>query len=46
MSEFFEKTFYGNTVWEWTVSLLIIAGAFIGAKMLILGFREHCKTDN
>ncbi len=34
MSEFFEKTFYGNTIWEWMISLLIIAGAFIGAKIL------------
>ncbi len=34
MSEFFEKTFYGNTVAEWSVALLIIAGTFIAAKVV------------
>ncbi len=34
MSEFFEKTFYGNTVAEWSVALLIIAGTFIAAKVI------------
>ncbi len=43
MSEFFEKTFYGNTVWEWMISLLIIAGAFIGAKILYWLFSNIVK---
>ncbi len=34
MSEFFEKTFYGNTVAEWSIALLIIAGTFVLAKAL------------
>jgi len=34
MSEFFEKTFYGNTIAEWSVSLLIIAGTFVLAKAI------------
>jgi len=34
MSEFFEKTLYGNTIAEWSVSLLIIIGTFIFAKTL------------
>jgi MscS family membrane protein len=43
MNEFLEKTFYGNTVWEWLVSLLIIAGAFIGAKLLYWVFGNIVK---
>lgn len=43
MSEFFEKTFYGNTVWEWMISLLIITGAFIGAKILYWVFGNIVK---
>ena len=43
MSEFLEKTFYGNTVWEWLVSLLIIAGAFIGSKLLYWFFGNIIK---
>ncbi len=34
MSEFFEKTFYGNTVAEWSIALLIIVGTFILAKAI------------
>ena len=34
MSEFFEKTFYGNTVAEWSVALLIIVGTFVLAKAI------------
>jgi len=34
MTDFLEKTFYGNTVAEWLVSLLIIVGSFILAKAL------------
>ena len=43
MTEFFEKTFYGNTIWEWMISLLIIAGAFIGAKILYWLFGSIIK---
>ena len=34
MSEFFEKTFYGNTVAEWSIALLIIVGTFVLAKAI------------
>ena len=34
MSDFLSKTFYGNTIAEWLVSLLIIVGSFILAKAL------------
>lgn len=34
MTEFLTKTFYGNTIAEWLVSLLIIVGSFILAKAL------------
>ncbi len=34
MGEFFDKTFYGNTLAEWLVALLIIVGSFILAKVL------------
>ncbi len=43
MSEFFEKTFYGNTVAEWSVSLLIIAGTFIAAKAIYWIFGNIIK---
>jgi len=43
MNEFLERTFYGNTVWEWLISLLIIAGAFIGAKVLYWLFGNIVK---
>jgi MscS family membrane protein len=33
MGEFFEKTFYGNTVQEWAIALLIIVGGVIVAKV-------------
>ncbi|MCF6183434.1 MAG: mechanosensitive ion channel family protein [Bacteroidales bacterium] len=34
MSEFFEKTFYGNTIAEWSIAFLIILGTFILAKAI------------
>jgi len=34
MTDFLEKTFYQNTIAEWIVALLIIAGSFIIAKAL------------
>ncbi|MCF6364791.1 MAG: mechanosensitive ion channel family protein [Bacteroidales bacterium] len=34
MTEFFDKTFYGNTIAEWLVALLIIVGTFVLAKAL------------
>ncbi len=34
MSEFFEKGFYGNTIGEWSVSLLIILSGIIIAKIV------------
>jgi len=34
MSDFLTKTFYGNTIAEWLVALLIIIGSFIIAKAL------------
>ncbi len=43
MSDFFEKTFYGNTVAEWSVSLLIIVGTFIVAKALYWIFGNIIK---
>jgi MscS family membrane protein len=43
MSEFFEKTFYGNTVAEWSVSLLIIAGTFVLSKALYWLFGNIIK---
>lgn len=43
MSEFFEKTFYGNTIAEWLVSLLIMAGTFILAKALYWVFGNVVK---
>ena len=35
MKEFFEKAFYGNTVAEWGISLLIIVGSVIIAKLIL-----------
>lgn len=43
MRELFEKTFYGNTVAEWSVSLLIIAGTFVLAKALYWLFGNIIK---
>lgn len=34
MKEFFEKTFYYNTVGEWAISLAIIIGAVVAGKIL------------
>ena len=35
MKEFFAKLFYGNTVAEWSISLLIIVGSLVIAKLLL-----------
>ena len=35
MKEFFEKTFYGNTISEWGLSLLIMVGSLVVAKLLL-----------
>lgn len=34
MSEFFSKTFYGNTIGEWTIALSIIIGGYIVSKII------------
>jgi len=34
MTEFFEKTFYNNTIAEWAVAFAIMAGAFMLAKVI------------
>jgi MscS family membrane protein len=34
MKEFFEKTFYHNTVGDWAISLAIIIGAIVAGKIL------------
>ncbi len=34
MRDFFEKTYYDNTIGEWTLALLIVVGALIIAKIL------------
>lgn len=36
MGEFFDNTFYHNTIQDWTISLAIILGAIIAAKVLYL----------
>lgn len=43
MKEFLSKTFYGNTVSEWLISLLIIAGSFLVAKLLYWVFANVVK---
>ncbi len=43
MSEFFEKTFYNNTIAEWAISLLIIVGSIIIAKISYWVFSNILK---
>lgn len=43
MSEFFDKTFYGNTVAEWSIALLIIVGSFVLAKIIYWVFGNIVK---
>ncbi len=51
MNEFLEKTYYGNTVMEWLVTFLIIAGAFFVSKIMywalsriVRGLTKKTKT--
>lgn len=43
MKEFFEATFYGNTVLNWFISLLIIVGAVVAGKMVMWFFNKIVK---
>ncbi len=43
MSEFFQKTFYNNTIAEWAVALLIIVGSVIVAKIAYWLFSNVIK---
>ena len=43
MKEFFEKTFYYNTVGDWAISLAIIIGAVIAGKILYWIFGNIIK---
>jgi MscS family membrane protein len=51
MQEFFSKTFYGNTIGSWAISLLIIVGAIIVSKIIyfiinkvVKGFTKRSKA--
>ena len=51
MREFFSQTFYGNTVGEWAIALLIIVGAIIVSKIVyfiiskvVKGFTKKSKA--
>lgn len=44
MSEFFEKTFYGNTVMEWVIALGIIIGSVIISKIIYWIFGKFVKA--
>jgi MscS family membrane protein len=51
MPEFFQKSFYGNTVQEWLVSVGVILGSVLVAKVvywvlknLVAGFTKKTKT--
>jgi len=37
---FFERTFYGNTVWDWALALLIIIGAVVVARTVYWVFKK------
>ncbi len=43
MPEFLEKTFYNNTLYQWAVSLLIILGFVIIAKVVFWIFKKIVK---
>ncbi len=43
MQEIFEKTFYGNTVAEWGVAILIIIGSFVLSKIVYWLFSNIVK---
>ncbi len=43
MNEFLTKTFYGNTILEWTASLSIIFGSFVLGKILYWIFESFLK---
>lgn len=43
MSEFFERTFYYNTVGDWAISLGIIVGAIVAGKILYWVFGNIIK---
>ncbi len=43
MNQFLDKTFYGNTMLQWAVSLAIIAGAYIFSKLLYWIFKNLIK---
>lgn len=43
MNEFFSKTFYGNTVKEWFIALLIIVGSVLLAKVIFWLINKFVK---
>lgn len=43
MNDFFETTFYGNTVSNWFISLLIIVGAVVLGKLVMWFFNKVVK---
>ncbi len=43
MKEFFETTFYGNTVLNWLLSLLFIAGSVVVGKLVMWFFNKVVK---
>lgn len=45
MSEFLEKTFYNNTLYQWAVSLLIILGFVLIAKVVFWLFRKIVRKS-
>ena len=43
MSEFLEKTFYNNTLYQWAISLLIVLGFVLIAKIVFWLFKKIVK---
>lgn len=44
MSEFFSKTFYGNTIGDWLIALLIIGGGIVLGKLIYWIIGRFIKT--
>lgn len=45
MPEFLEKTFYNNTLYQWAISLLIILGFILVAKVVFWLFKKIIKKS-
>ena len=45
MPEFLEKTFYGNTLYQWAISLLIILGFVLIAKIVFWLFKKIVRKS-